>query len=107
MVQILRKIISIVAHMLSCPDYKYPERKENTKAAETGKSDPFQHISLRKCYYCNGTGLARGSFEIKDRIPLRFGDLGSLGNSSDAFFSTCPVCKGTGHIETQEMGTNL
>ena len=92
MVQILRKVISLVAPVFSDPDHKFPEGKKNTKTTEGEKSDTFQHTSLEKCYYCGGTGSARDSSMIEQWIPSRHRDF------EEPLLPICPVCNGAGYI---------
>jgi len=94
MAKILRKVISLVALVFSDPHYKYPESKEDTKAAEK-ENDIFQHTSLKKCYYCDGTGSAKDSSAIEQWMPSRHVEHMDF---REVLFPTCPVCNGTGYI---------
>jgi hypothetical protein len=92
MVQILRKVVSLLALVFSDPGYKCPEGKKNTKTTEGEKSDTLQSASLEKCYHCGGTGSARDSSMIEQWMPSRYIDFGKTS------FPICPVCNGTGYV---------
>jgi DnaJ-class molecular chaperone len=56
--------------------------------------------SLRRCYRCSGTGSIEDGRELEGNIPSRFGNWGSVKR---IHYSTCPLCKGSGHIKTHEI----
>lgn len=50
---------------------------------------------LSKCYQCGGAGFVANKSRLDEHLPSRFGE------RQDSYpYSTCPVCKGTGHIGT-------
>ena len=94
--RILQKLIHFVTLILFHANHESPEAGK----VQERQREISQPTSLRKCYYCNGTGLVEDSPTVDRVMSSRLGDFSNLGWGSDGPLSACPVCKGTGRIET-------
>jgi len=74
--------------------FSYFGEKRRKKDAINEKQDKNSIAVLSKCYYCEGTGSIRSPKSLEDNLPSRFGSL----NTNPMV--TCPLCKGTGYINT-------
>ena len=71
--------------------HNYPKPKEVDEDRERKLIN-----TLAKCFRCNGTGWILSGSEIGENIASSYGSWGSIHRSP---YITCPLCKGTGHIE--------
>lgn len=83
----LKRIFAYLTH------YRYPTVRKKAKRQDVF----YEHGFTNECYYCEGLGFVQDSFEFEEFLFS-----GNLATASRAHFSPCPVCKGRGHIETQD-----
>ncbi len=77
--------------------------KDNIEPKELESSRKDKNLnSLAKCYKCHGAGTVNNTVMFGEKIS-RYG--GWDGVSSN-LFSTCPVCKGTGLLDSSKSINN-
>jgi len=97
LVAILQELTEIVKLFFG-PNCEQPKTKSVRERQEGKFRSP-----LYRCHYCKGTGWVHGSSGLEEYLPSKFGN---WGGADSIPYSACPVCKGTGHIETSRTDNN-
>ena len=75
----------------------------NRKPVELRDNQQGKHVNnLESCYRCHGSGSITTGLTFGDNISR----VGGWDGISRSPYTTCPICKGTGHVESFQSNNN-
>ena len=94
------KLVNIFFSLLKPPISPPRSDQDEVLSKDRQQYSPTRCTNLKKCYYCGGAGILNHSSKLDG---VEFSGWMSMSDISTLPYNQCPLCRGTGCIEGQEI----